>query len=169
MPDIGCRLIRQYKGGEHKERNLRPDFDVVCGGDEMTIEVKEAVILEKDKNKSGERTYRTGRWQLSPDGKTKRPHPKDCYALMIDDFIGNVVTIDFIKAEKIDKEFRRLSKTGKYPKLPIHKIVSFREHDRCFTDVGTLTVPREEMLAYLDRSLGLMYEREVIQRRPHEP
>lgn len=166
LPDVGCNLVRQYKGGEHTDKNLRPDFDVVCNGVSKTIEVKETVILEKDRNKKGERTYRTGRWQLSPDGKTKSPHAKDCYALMVDDFIADVVTVDFIKADKIDAEFSRLAKTGRYPKLPIHSILSLREHDRCFADVGTLTVPREEMMAYLDKSLEVMYTRE--KRRRHE-
>lgn len=167
LPDIGCKFIRQYRGGEHKEKKLKPDFDIECDGKSMTVEVKEAVILEKDFNKKGERTYRTGRWQLSPDGKTKIPHPKDCYALMVDDFIADVVTVDFVKAHDIDAEFTRLAKTGKYPKLPLHKILPLREHERCFADVGTLSIPRDEMMMYLDKSLGVMYDREKITRRKH--
>jgi hypothetical protein len=169
LPDVGCRLVRQYRGGEIKKNNkrLKPDFDVVCDGREMTIEVKEAGLLERDKKTRGIQTYRQGRFQLSPDGKTKKVHPKDCYALIVDDPIANMVTIDFVKADKIDQEFERLIEHGQYPKFPLYRLLELRAMDRCLLDVGTISVDRAELSMYLDRAMNTMFEREARRRR-HE-
>lgn len=170
LPDVGCKLVRQYRGGEIKKnkKRLKPDFDVVCDGHEMTIEVKEAGLLERDKKTPrGVQTYRQGRFQLSPDGKTKEVHPKDCYALIVDDPIASIVTIDFVKADKIDAEFERLVENGKYPKFPLYRLLELRAMDRCFLDVGTISVDRAELSMYLDKAMNTMFEREA-RRRKHE-
>ena len=172
LPDVGCTLVRQYRGGESHESSggklLRPDFDVVCGGQDMTIEVKEAGLLERDVKTRGIQTYRMGRFQLSPDGKTKEVHPKDCYALMVDDPLSNVISVDFVKADKVDAEFKRLIKDGQYPKFPLYRLLELRESDRCMLDIGTIVVDRAELLMYLDKSYTKMLQREAIKRRGHE-
>jgi hypothetical protein len=172
LPDVGCTLVRQYRGGESHEsaggKLLRPDFDVICSGQDMTIEVKEAGLLERDTKTRGIQTYRMGRFQLSPDGKTKEVHPKDCYALMVDDPLSSNITIDFVKSDKVDAEFKRLIKDGQYPKFPLYRILELRLNDRCMLDVGTILVDRAELTMYLDKSFNKMLQRENIRRSKHE-
>ena len=165
LPDIGCMLERSYEGGEKTARKMQPDLDVVCDGKATNIEVKEATMLESAGHSvAGHQQFRLGRFQLSPDGVSKMVRKKGCYALVVDDPISNSITIDFVKPDIIDDEFRRLAKTGQSPKFPTYRVLELRQ-DRCFPDIGTMVADRGELEMYMDKEWNLSYKRELAQRK----
>jgi hypothetical protein len=167
LPEIGCRLVRSYEGAEKgKKGRMHPDLEIVCSDKEMKVEVKEATAIERDGpvDANGVQRYRAGRFQLSPDAKSKRVSHKDCYALVIDNPLSDSVTIDFVKSKAVDDEFRRLSKTGESPKFPVYRVLELRGQ-RCFPDVGTIKADRDELEIYMDKEWNLSYKRELTERR----
>lgn len=143
LPDIGCELVR-YQGNDPNKADLL----VNCGDRDMTIEVKESTLIEKDKwdEKWDVQTYRLGRFQL---GHKVDNVPKDCYAFVIDNPFADRVTVDFVKADEVDAFFNRMRETGDFPKLSTYRIFDYREpHNRCFVDVPTQVLDREELTLY---------------------
>ena len=163
LPDIGCRLVRSYEGGERGKGRMHPDLEIICNDKELKVEVKEATAIERDGpiDANGVQRYRAGRFQLSPDAKSKQVRHKECYALVIDNPLSDSVTIDFVKSKAVDDEFRRLSKTGESPKFPVYRIMDLRTQ-RCFADVGTIKAERAELVMRMDQAWNMKYKRERI-------
>ncbi len=131
LESLGCFVAERHRAVE-REGNL-PDLYAYCDGKLKRIEVKETTSVHLE----GEGT-RAGRFVLS-----ENIIPKECYAFGIDDYEAGVVTTDFVKKDDPDEYVRT---HGKRPKYPISRLLEVRDGQRCFPKVGTLEIPRQQML-----------------------
>ncbi len=136
LEGIGCEIYKRFRGGESPEP--LPDIYAVCDGRMKRIEAKLTQAWEKSDDR-----IRSGRFILSEDIS-----PKECYAFGVDDQIEEVLTIDFVRKEDPD-EYIRVHR--KRPKYPIARMRDIRDASRCFPGVGTITRPREDLLAEVRR------------------
>lgn len=136
LESLGCLVAERHRGYEQQES--LPDLYAYCDGKLKRIEVKETTSIHLE----GEGT-RAGRFVLS-----EKVVPKECYAFGIDDYEQEVVTTDFVKKNDPDEYVRT---HGKRPKYPISRLLEVRDGQRCFPKVGTIEIPRQQMLEEVDK------------------